>query len=118
MNDIIEHIYCNLDKLFTINYTLLAFIITATTILLMIQKGEIVELKNTKYYNDVIDRFYKALNFNLISGIISTIFYFLQIDNTYYSYIAVFLSVLFFTISLYYVYKSYDFLIFLIKHQK
>ena len=117
LTKISEKIYSNLDKIFSINFTLLAFIITAITILLMLQKGEIVRFKKADLLEDVINIFKKALDFNFISGIVAVFGYFVTIQLTYYKYCISLLVTILFTLSLIYIYKAYKFLLFFIKYQ-
>ena len=117
-NKIIEisnHIYINLDKIFNINITLLAFIITAVTILLAINTKEVRIFKELDLYKDVISLFHKALNLNLISAVWSIFFYLFDIKNNNFKIVVVAIAIVLFFLSLYYVYLSYRMLIFLIK---
>ena len=112
---IINHIQENLDKIFNINITLLAFVITATTILLAIDTKEIKIFKELDLFKDVISLFHKALNINLISAIWNILVYFINIKNFSFQTFAVLIGLILFGLSLYYVYLSYRMLIFLIK---
>lgn len=111
----IHHIYINLDKLFNINITLLAFIITAATILLAINTKEIKIFKELNLFKDVISLFHKSLNINLASAVWSIFFYLFNIKNYDLQLFAVIIALILFSASLYYVYLSYRMLIFLIK---
>ena len=110
-----NHIYINLDKIFNINITLLAFIITAVTILLAINTKEVRIFKELDLYKDVISLFHKALNLNLISAVWSIFFYLFDIKNNNFKIVVVAIAIVLFFLSLYYVYLSYRMLIFLIK---
>ena len=107
----------NLDKIFTINFTLLAFIITALTILLIVNKGVIIEFKKAGLMDKINNKFKRALNFNFFSGTFAFIVYFLQIDNFIYQGFVTFISLILFFTSLYYTYKTYDWIIFFINHE-
>lgn len=117
MLDSLSHYYTNIDKIFTLNFTLLAFIITAITILIMIEKGMIVKFKNADLLEDAMSYFYKSLQFNFISGTFSLIIWFLDIKYMSYAYWVSTISIILLTISLYYIYQSYKFLIFFVKKQ-
>jgi len=112
---ITNHIQENLDKIFNINITLLAFIITAATILLAINTKEIKVFKELNLFKDVISLFSKALNINLISAIWNILFYFIYIKNIHFQIFVISIGLILFGYSLYYVYLSYRMLIFLIK---
>jgi hypothetical protein len=113
----IKHFNENLDKIFTINFTLLAFIITALTILMVINKGVIEEFKDAKLMNNINKKFKNALNFNLLSGILAMIGFYINIDNIIYQSVITFIVTLLFALSIYWTYKTYDWIIFFINHQ-
>lgn len=113
----IKHFNENLDKIFTINFTLLAFIITALTILMVINKGAIEEFKDANLMNNINKKFKKALNFNLLSGIFAMIGFYANIDNIIYQSIIMIIVTLLFSLSIYWTYKTYDWIIFFINHQ-
>lgn len=113
----VKHFNENLDKIFTINFTLLAFIITALTILMVINKGVIEEFKDANLMNNINKKFKKALNFNLLSGILAMIGFYVNINNIIYQSIIIFVVTILFTLSIYWTYKTYDWIIFFINHQ-
>ena len=113
----IHHFIKNLDKIFTINFTLLAFIITALTILMVINKGVIKEFQEANLMSNINNKFKKALNFNLLSGIIAMIGFYLNIDNILYQGILSISVIVFFSLSIYWMYKTYDWIMFFINHQ-
>lgn len=116
--EFIKHFNENLDKIFTINFTLLAFIITALTILMVINKGVIEEFRQANLIKDVNKKFKKALNYNLFSGIIALIGYYFNIHNIIYQILICGIVVILFSMSIYWVYKTYDWIIFFINNQK
>ncbi len=119
MSSALSHYYTNIDKIFTINFTLLAFIITAITILLMVQKGMIVKFRKANLLADTMRYFYKSLNFNFISGIFGLIIWFLNFKSTtFVPEIVSIISIFLVGLSLYYTYQSYKFLIFFVENQK
>lgn len=111
------HYYENIDKIFTLNFTLLAFIITAITILLMIEKGMINKFKNANLLEEAMDYFYKSLRFNFFSGTYALIIWFININEKTHVYYLSFISFILLSISLYYIYQSYKFLIFFVQKQ-
>jgi len=115
--DFIKHFNENLDKIFTINFTLLAFIITALTILMVINKGVIKEFKNADLMKNINKKFKKALNFNLLSGICAMIGFYININNIVYQSIIILIVFILFALSIYWTYKTYDWIIFFINHQ-
>ena len=114
---IFEHYFNNIDKIFSINFTLLAFIITAITILLMVSKGAIVEFKEAGILNKSLEYFYKSLNFNFISGIFGLLVWVIDNHNIWFISLSSIMSMILVIISLYYTFQSYKFLIFFIKNQ-
>jgi phage shock protein PspC (stress-responsive transcriptional regulator) len=116
--EFIKHFIANLDKIFTINFTLLAFIITALTILMVIKKGVIEEFKQANLMKNVNEKFKKALNYNLFSGIVALIGFYLNINNQIYQIIITILVLYLFVKSIYWTYKTYTWIIFFIDHQK
>ncbi|MCZ6104048.1 hypothetical protein [Campylobacter ureolyticus] len=57
----VNFIYGNLDKLFNINFMMLAFIITAITILQTIKGGRINEFKEAGLFDGVIERYNSSI---------------------------------------------------------
>ncbi len=106
--------YSHLDALFNVNFTMLAFMITALTILQMIQNGRIEEFKRIGIFDDVLKYFHKSLIFHTISGLVILVLWFLQLSNIYEA-IATIASFVLFFIAFYYTYKSYSFLVYFIK---
>lgn len=83
LNSII-HYYNSIDKIFTLNFTLLAFIITAITILLMVEKGMINKFKNAHLLEDAMEYFYKSLKFNFLSVTYALIIWFINLSQDIY----------------------------------
>jgi len=115
--DSLNHYFDNVDKIFTANFTLLAFIITAITILLMIDKGIKVKFQNANLLQEAMEYFYKSLNFNFISGIFALIIWIINIKSQLWINITSVISIVLLFISLYYTYQAYKFLIFFVKKQ-
>lgn len=112
----ISFIYGNLDKLFNINFTMLAFMIAALTILQMIQTGRVEEFKKHGMFDSVVRYFHLSLTFHSLSGVIILILWFLQLKELYRD-IATSLSFLLFFIAFYYTYQSYKFLVYFVQKQ-
>lgn len=112
-----EFIYSNLDKVFPINFTMLAFMITALTIIQMVNTGKIREFKETGLLEDVLKDFNRALQFHLVSGLFSLIIWFLKIKSILLLEILTSLSIVIFFISFYFTYLSYKILLYFIKKQ-
>jgi hypothetical protein len=112
-----EFIYINLDKIFPINFTMLAFMITALTIIQMVNTGKIQEFKETSLFEDVLKDFNRALQCHLISGLFSLVIWFLQIKSILILEILTGLSIVIFFISFYFTYLSYKILLYFIKKQ-
>lgn len=108
--------YSNLDKLFNVNFTMLAFMIAALTILQMIQTGRIEEFKRLGLFDSVIKYFHLSLIFHSISGIIILVLWFAQIAEEYKIFASSFSFLLFF-IAFYYTFQSYSFLVYFVKKQ-
>lgn len=116
MNIDIDFAYDHLDALFSINFTMLAFMITALTILQMIQTGRAKEFKKVGIFDDVLKYFHKSLALHSISGLSILVLWFLQLCNIYKT-IATAMSFILFFIAFYYTYKSYSFLVYFIQKQ-
>jgi len=116
MNVNIDFAYDHLNALFNINFTMLAFMITALTILQMIQTGRIEEFKKVGIFDDVLKYFHKSLVFHSISGLCILILWFFQLHDFYKTFATITSFILFF-IAFYYTYKSYSFLVYFIKKQ-
>lgn len=116
-----SHIINNLDKLFSVNFIMLAFMITAITILQAIKGGRIEDFKRAGLFAEVVDVFNSALLYNFISGIFVCIVYFagdLLKNQEYFLKCALCgFCFLLFSISLYKVYKAYKLLVYFIKMQ-
>lgn len=108
--------YDNLDKLFNVNFTMLAFMIAALTILQMIETGRIEEFKKLGIFDSVIKYFHRSLIFHSLSGIVVLILWFLHLDAEYKNYASA-ISFLLFFIAFYYTYQSYKFLVYFVKKQ-
>ena len=100
----VEFIYNNLDKLFAINFTMLAFIITAITILQTIH---------------TIKRYNTSIFWNFVSGIVICLLWFIRADIIELNIkIAIcIISFLLFGIAIFKTYQAYNFLIYFIKKQ-
>lgn len=115
----IEFIYANLDKLFTINFTMLAFIITAITILQTIQTGRISEFRETGLFDSVIRRYSSSILWNFISGIIICLLWFFRLDiiDLDIKLAICLVSFILFGVAIFKTYEAYRFLIYFIKKQ-
>jgi len=115
----VEFIYNNLDKLFAINFTMLAFIITAITILQTIHTGRIVEFRQTGLFDNVIKRYNTSIFWNFVSGIVICLLWFIRADIIELNIkIAIcIISFLLFGIAIFKTYQAYNFLIYFIKKQ-
>ncbi len=88
----VNFIYGNLDKLFNINFMMLAFIITAITILQTLQGGRVEEFKATGLFDDVIRYYNSSIKWNFISGSLICILWFLRCEFKIYQIIVCILS--------------------------
>ena len=113
---IIENIYQNITTFLTINFTLLAFILTALTILLMINKGRIKEFKKSNLLLEVTKKFKLALDFNFLSGIFALIGVVLNFDNFIFKSFISLSVIIFFSFALFYTYKTYIWIIYFINN--
>lgn len=115
----IEFIYGNLDKLFTINFTMLAFIITAITILQTIHTGRIAEFRQIGLFDNVIRRYNSSIFWNFISGATICLLWFVRsgIIGSGAKIAICVVSFLLFGISIFKTYEAYRFLIYFIKKQ-
>ena len=111
------HFNQNIEAIFTLNFTMLAFIITAITILLMLDKGMIVKFKKADLLSGVLDYFTKSLHWNFISGVFALIVWIINISNKIAMLTTSALSIILLFIALYFTYQSYKFLIFFVKKQ-
>lgn len=109
----LEHIMSNLDKLFSLNFTILAFIVTALTILMSIDSRMIQKFKDAGYFDDIIKCYEKAILWQFISGILILIIWLVQYKE--YRDIQAGFSLIVFVVSLYYSYKAYAYLMFFVK---
>ena len=114
----VNFIYGNLDKLFNINFMMLAFIITAITILQTLQGGRVEEFKATGLFDDVIRYYNSSIKWNFISGSFICILWFLRCECKIYQIIVCIVSFILFFYSMRVTYKAYSFLIYFIKKQK
>lgn len=112
-----EFIYKNLDKVFPISFTMLAFMITALTIIQMLNSGRIQDFKEADLLKDVLNDFNKALKFHFISGIYLLIIWFIQISNGLIQQIFTGIGVILFLIAFWFTYLSYKILIYFMKKQ-
>lgn len=112
----IEFMYNNLDKLFNINFTMLAFMIAALTILQMLQTGRIEEFRKLGLFDNVVKYFHYSLIGHSMSGLVILILWFLQLQE-YLKTISTVFSFIFFFISFYYTYQAYKFLVYFVKKQ-
>lgn len=112
-------IYDNLDKLFTINFTMLAFIITAVTILQTIHTGRIAEFRASRLFDEVIEHYNSSISWNFISGCVICVAWFVRVDiiGFYLKIFTCIISFLFFGIAIFKTYTAYKFLIYFIKKQ-
>ena len=116
--DISTHYYEGITNIFMLNFTLLAFIITAITILLMLEKGMIKQFKEASLMGDVLDLFSKSLHWNFISGSLALIAWIMNIEEKQYLIIGIFtISIIALILALKNTYNSYKFLIFFVKKQ-
>jgi len=113
MENIVSHIWENLDKLFTINFTILAFILTALTILLSIDTKMIKRFRESGYFNDVVTYYKKSIHCNFISGSILLLFWIVKYEE--YKNFQIIIALILFITSLYYTYKAYKFLIYFVE---
>ena len=115
----IEFIYQNLDKLFNINFVMLAFIITAITILQTMKGGRVEDFKQAGLFDEVVEYYNKSIFWNFISGMIICLTWFFRICHIQYEIKVVLciISFILFFISMYRTYKAYRFLIYFIKKQ-
>ncbi len=116
MTKIIDNIFNNLSLFVTINFTLIAFILTAITILLMINRGIIKEFKEHHLLQEVIKKFKFALDFNFLSGIIGIIGIIFSPQNDIIKGILSFSLIFFFLFAIYFAYKTYIWILFFIKN--
>lgn len=114
----VNFIYSNLDKLFNINFMMLAFIITAITILQTLQGGRVEEFKATGLFDDVIRYYNSSIKWNFISGSLICILWFLRCEFKIYQIVVCIVSFILFFYSMRVTYKAYSFLIYFIKKQK
>lgn len=112
-----KHYTEHIDSIFTVNFTLLAFIVTAITILLMLQSGRLVSFKEAGLMDDVLSYFYKSLNYNFFSGIFALLIWIIKINLYYFYIITFFISLILLVLALYNTYQSYKFLLFFVKKQ-
>jgi hypothetical protein len=116
---IISYYIQHLDKIFIINFILLGFMITALTILLIVNKDVSKEFKEAGLIKKLNNKFKKTLNLHFLSGTFAFIVYFLQIEDHHYNWQVILSSIsltLFFS-SLFYTYKTYNWIIFFIDHE-
>ena len=115
----IEFIYSNLDKLFTISFTMLAFVIAAITILQTIGTGRIVEFRETGLIDSVIKRYNSSICWNFISGIVICLLWFIRPDfiGEPAKIVICAISFLLFLIAIFKTYDAYKFLIYFVKKQ-
>lgn len=113
----IDNIFLNLDKFFSINFVMLAFLITALSILQTIKGGRIEDFKDSGLFEEVVSVFTKALLWNLIVGISICIVSFINISNMSIKIAFAFISIIAFFTAIYKAYKAYDFLAYFIKMQ-
>ena len=113
------HYYEGITNIFMLNFTLLAFIITAITILLMLEKGMIKQFKEADLMGDVLALFSKSLHWNFMSGCLALIGWVIDIGRNQSIPIIVFFVISFMTLALALknTYQSYKFLIFFVKKQ-
>ena len=118
LKNIANHYYCEIDKIFTVNFTLLGFVITAITILLMLSSGKLVEFKEAGLLDEAMSYFYKSLTWSFISGAFSLAVWILNTSTQTLISLISLISILFLSLSLYYTYQAYKFLIFFVNNQK
>lgn len=115
----VDFIYSNLDKLFTISFTMLAFVIAAITILQTISTGRIAEFRETGLIDSVIRRYNSSICWNFISGVVICLLWFIRPDfmsDTIKIVICV-ISFLLFLVAIFKTYDAYRFLIYFVKKQ-
>lgn len=112
-----EFVYKNLDKIFPISFTMLAFMITALTIIQMLNSGRIQDFKEADLLKDVLKDFYRALKFHFISGIYLLVIWFIQISNGFIQEIFTGIGIALFFIAFWFTYLSYKILIYFMRKQ-
>ncbi len=118
INGISTHYYDGISNIFMLNFTLLAFIITAITILLMLNKGMIIQFKQADLMDDVLNYFSKSLHWNFFSGVFALLAWVANIkEYAVLCSIVFIISFLLLIIALKYTYDAYRFLIFFVKKQ-
>nr|DAJ59744.1 MAG TPA: Membrane-anchored ion channel, Abi component [Caudoviricetes sp.] len=115
----VDFIYSNLDKLFTISFTMLAFVIAAITILQTISTGRIAEFRETGLINSVIKRYNSSICWNFISGVVICLLWFIRPNfmGDIAKIVICVISFLLFLIAIFKTYDAYRFLIYFVKKQ-
>lgn len=113
----IDGIMSNLDKFFNINFVMLAFLITALSILQTIKGGRIDEFKECDLFRGVISIFTKAFTWNLVAGVAICAVSFVNVSDHLAKIILSFFSVSLFFTAIYKAYAAYKFLAYFIRMQ-
>ncbi len=113
----IDGLWENLDKLYNINFVMLAFLITALSVLQAIRGGRIEDFKRADIFNDVVKIFTSALSWNLFVGLFIFVVWLLKIESCWIKIILSIASLILFFIAIYRTYRAYKFLAYFITMQ-
>ena len=106
----IDGLWENLDKLYNINFVMLAFLITALSVLQVIRGGRIEDFKRAGIFNNVVKIFTSALSWNLFVGLFIFVVWLLKMESYWIKIILSIASLDIFFIALYKTKRTYKIL--------